>query len=404
MASLLRQIVVLAALAGGAGWAIQTQFPQEAAGDGEARKRPPVSVAVAEARAGEVERVVSAIGTGRALRSVELRFTDTGRVSEILFDDGDAVEAGAVLARLDDAAEQAALAEASAALEEAQAAFERAEALREQGRVTTAAFDVAAGLLKRARARKAAAEADLDGRYLRAPFDGVVGFAAIDPGAVVSSGANIATLDDISELEVQFAVPERHFGEVAVGRAVRATTSIFPDESFLGEVRSIDRRVDELSRAFRVRARFPNNGLRLPAGAFMQVELVLDARQGVIAPEEALVVEAGAVHVFVLNADDRIERREVVVGGRRAGEAEIISGLEAGERVVTRGVQKVRDGVPARALQTEGALRPEARADEPAPSERADAAPPSGPSRAGRPATPAATPAASGAAPIRSAG
>ena len=110
MASLLRQIVVLAALAGGAGWAIQTQFPQEAAGDGEARKRPPVSVAVAEARAGEVERVVSAIGTGRALRSVELRFTDTGRVSEILFDDGDAVEAGAVLARLDDAAERGALA------------------------------------------------------------------------------------------------------------------------------------------------------------------------------------------------------------------------------------------------------------------------------------------------------
>ncbi|MEC9434128.1 MAG: efflux RND transporter periplasmic adaptor subunit [Pseudomonadota bacterium] len=376
MASLFRQIVVLAVLAGGAGWAIQTQFPDEAAGGAEARKRPPVAVAVAEAQAGEVERVVSAIGTGRALRSVELRFTDTGRVEELMFRDGDPVQSGAVLARLDSAAEQAALAEAEASLEEAQAAYDRAQTLREQGRVTTAAFDVADGLLKRARARKAAAEADLDARFLRAPFSGVVGFAAIDPGAVVSSGANIATLDDISELEVEFAVPERYFGEVAQGDAVRAATSIFPGESFQGQVRAIDRRVDEVSRAFRVRARFPNAGLRLPAGAFMQVELVLDARMGVIAPEEALVTEAGAVHVFVLTAEDRIERREVTVGARRAGEAEILTGLEPGERVVTRGVQKVRDGVPARALQTEGALRPEARATEPAPpAERAETGP-----------------------------
>lgn len=367
MASILRQIVVLAVLAGGAGWAIQTRFPDEAAGEAETRKRPPVGVVVAEAQAGEVERLVSAIGTGRALRSVELRFTDTGRVSELLFDDGDAVKAGAVLARLDDAAEQAALAEAAAALEEAQAGFDRAETLREQGRVTNVAYDVADGLLKRARARKAAAQADLDARYLRAPFDGVVGFATIDPGAVVSSGANIATLDDISELEVEFAVPERFFGEVGQGDAVRATTSIFPGEEFNGQVLAIDRRVDEVSRAFRVRARFPNSGLRLPAGAFMQVELVLESRQGVIAPEESLVTEAGAVHVFVLNVDDRIERREVTVGGRRAGTAEILTGLSAGERVVTRGVQKVRDGVQAKALQTEGALRPEARATESAP-------------------------------------
>ncbi len=354
MASIFRQLVVLTVLAGGAAWAIQSRMGEGAEAPPAARAPQAAGVMVEPARAGRVERVVSAVGTGRALRSVELQFSAGGRIAEVLFRDGDAVSKGDALARLDDAAERAALAEAEAAYQEARAAFSRADTLREQGRVAGSTFDASEAELLRTEARLARARSDLDDRTLRAPFDGVVGFSDVDPGAVVTAATVIATIDDISKLDVQFSIPERFFGEVEAGDAVRARTRIFPDELFEGEVEAIDRRVDEVSRAFRVRAQFDNAGLRLPAGAFMQVELVLEAREGVLAPEEALVTEAGRMHLFVVGPDDRIERRDVVVGSRRAGDAEILEGLEAGERVVTRGVQKARDGAPARILDGAG--------------------------------------------------
>ncbi|MGM0586577.1 MAG: efflux RND transporter periplasmic adaptor subunit [Pseudomonadota bacterium] len=353
MASLLKQLIALAVIAGAAAWLILAQTDGEMAGDGPGRERPPAAVEVEAARAGVVERVVSAVGSGRALRSVELRFSDSGRVTEILFGDGDRVEAGATLARLDAAVQRAAVDEARADLEEAEAAFERSRSLREQGRIADAAFDTAQSVMLRARARLDRALADLDRRELRAPFPGVIGFSELERGAVVGPDTAVATLDDISTLDVQFSVPERFFGEVQVGEPVRASTRVFPDEVFEGEVRAIDRRVDEVSRSFRVRARVPNPGLRLPAGVFIQAELVLDSREGVLAPEESLISEAGETHLFVVTDEDRVEKRAVTIGGRRAGEAEVIEGLAAGERVVTRGVQKVRDGAPVRVIGEE---------------------------------------------------
>ncbi|MDF2234267.1 efflux RND transporter periplasmic adaptor subunit [Albimonas sp. CAU 1670] len=369
MASIARQLLVLAVLAGGAGWFIHQQSQQEQA-EAQSRARPAPGVVVAEAQAGEVERVVSAVGTGRALRSVELRFSVGGRVTAIQFRDGDPVEADEPLATLDDGSERAALAVVQAELAEARAAFDRAVQLQDQGRITASTYDSAKAEMLRAEARLDSARADLGHMILRAPFGGVIGFSEIEEGAVVSSSTPVATLDDISQLDVEFMVPERFFGDVRAGAPVRARTRIFPDETFEGVVEAIDRRVDEVSRAFLVRARFDNPGLRLPAGVFMQVDLVLGSRPGVIAPEEALVTEAGEVYLYVVGPDDKVQRRAVTLGGRRAGEAEILEGLVAGERVVVRGVQKVRDGAPVRVLgeapRTDaGPAAPEARAADP---------------------------------------
>ncbi|WP_339947774.1 efflux RND transporter periplasmic adaptor subunit [uncultured Albimonas sp.] len=369
MASIAKQLLVLAALAGGAGWFIYQQAEQPEV-EQAVRSRPAPGVVVAEATAGEVERVVSAVGTGRALRSVELRFSVGGRVTAIQFRDGDPVEADDPLATLDDGAERSALAVAQAELAEARAAFDRAVALQDQGRITASTYDSAKAAMLRTEARLDAARTDLGHMVLRAPFAGVIGFAEVDQGAVVSSSTPLATLEDISQLDVEFRVPERFFGDVETGAPVRARTRIFPDETFTGVVEAIDRRVDEVSRAFLVRARFDNPGLRLPAGVFMQVDLVMGSRPGVLAPEESLVTEAGEVHLYVVAPDDTVQRRAVTIGGRRAGAAEILEGLEAGERVVVRGLQKVRDGAPVRVLGEEprsdaGAAAPEARAADP---------------------------------------
>ena len=408
MASVLKQIAVLAVLGAGTAFAVDRWVlsapPEQAA---ETRARPAPGVEVAEVRLGEVERVISAVGSGRAVQSVELRVSDDGRVTEVLFRAGDPVRAGDPLLRLDDAQERAALAEAEAALEEARAAFQRADALRAQGRVTGTAFESARNDLARTEARHDRAATDLERRTLLAPFEGVIGFSDIDLGAVVTRTTVIARLDDLRAIEADFAIPERFFAEVALGDAVRAVTAARPDEVFAGEVAAIDRRVDEGTRSFRVRARFDNPDLRLPAGAFLRVELVLEAREGVLAPEEALVAEGGAAFAYVVGADDRVERRAVSLGARRAGEAEILDGLEPGERVVTRGVQKVRPGAPVRVMNAPEAdpAAPTAPAAQGVPQAREGAAPADPADPEGSDDAPAVAPAAAPAAdaPARSA-
>ena len=380
MASFLKQFAVLAVLAGGA-WVAADRYVLNAPETAQEarRERPAPGVVVEAARLDTVERAVAAVGTGRAARSVVLRVSDDGRVTEILFRAGDAVRQGEPLVTLDEARELAALAEAEAALTEARAAFERAETLASQGRVTSSALDTARNDLGRAEARHDRARTDLELRTLRAPFDGVVGFTDIHVGAFVTAATAIATLDDLTFIDADFAVPERFFGEVQPGDAVRAQTDARPGEVFTGQVAAIDRRVDEATRSFRVRARFANPDLRLPAGAFMRVELVLESREGVIAPEEAVVTEGGATFVYVVNAEDTVERRAVTVGARRAGEAEIVEGLAEGERVVVRGVQKVRPGAPVRIMgggAPETGAQPQARQ-----GERGSAPAPAAPAR-----------------------
>ncbi len=344
MASLGRQVLALAAIAAisaGGYMALDRFEPAEAAiGKSE---RPPPGVVAREASTGVIERSVSAVGSGIAFRAVELKMISSGRVAEINFEGGDRVAAGDVLVRLDEDGAKAALAEAEADLVEAEQNYARAETLRKQDRVADSALDGARAALKRARARVDLAADILAKRTLRAPFPGVVGFRQVDIGSSVDSDTVIATLDDLSAISVDFMVPERYFDDVAVGAAVRAETQIFPGEVFEGEVIGIGRRIDLVSRSFEVRARIANSDNRLPSGTFLRVTLVFDDRPGVLIPEEAVVAQGDGAHVFVVR-DGRVEQREVRVGTRLPGQVEILEGIAAGEAVVVRGVQKVRDG------------------------------------------------------------
>lgn len=354
MASVMKQIAVVLVLAGGAygGWTLwrsQAGQAQEQA----RRERPAPGVVVAPATLERVERTVAAVGAARPVRSVELATLSEGRITAFGFEGGDLVRAGQMLLRLEDEAERATMQEAEANLTRAQNAFTRAEALYQQRRIAESDFDSARADLRGAEAVLDRARKELEDRTLLAPFDGVTGFRRADVGAVLRANTAIADLADISVLDVDFAIPERHYGEVAIGANVRATTQIFPDAVFSGALTGLAARVDTVSRSFTARARIPNPDHRLPADALMRVTLVLAARESVTAPEEAIVPEGGETFVYVI-ADDRAQRRPVVVGTRAAGRAEITSGLAAGEMVVVRGVQKVGDGRPVRVLNQPG--------------------------------------------------
>jgi membrane fusion protein (multidrug efflux system) len=346
MAKILTQlgVVVAIAVAGYGGWHVWNQS-QTGTGGEEASGRPRSApgVVVTPAQIAPLERTVAAVGTGRPVRSVELVPSAGGRVIEIGFEGGDTVKAGDVLLRLDGTNEQATLTEAQAELARAESAFRRQQTLKEQGRVTEINMENAEADRSVAVAVLARAEKALADKTLLAPFDGTVGFRAVDIGALITNSTSIATLDDLSALNVDFSIPERFYGEVALGDEIRATTEIFPGEAFDGRLISIGRSIDTVSRSFTARARIENPGARLPADVFMRVTLVLESREGTVVPEEAVSAEGGALYVYVV-ADEKAERRPVEIGIRSAGQAEIRDGVTAGEMVVTRGLQKVRDG------------------------------------------------------------
>jgi membrane fusion protein (multidrug efflux system) len=260
------------------------------------------------------------------------------------------VTEGAALVRLDDASERAAVAEAEAEIEETTAAYDRAATLQKQGRVTGQSFEGARADLQRAEARLGRVRAALQERVIRAPFTGIIGLTDLTEGALVARETIIATLEDLTVLRVEFRTPERFFADVAVGDEVRVETTIHPGETFDGEVVAVDRRVDETSRAFRVRAEIPNGDMKLPSGLFLRVTMVLAARMGVVAPEQAVIIEGDGAFVYVVDAEGVVERRAITVGQRAGGMAEALRGLAPGERVVTRGIQKVRDGAPVRII------------------------------------------------------
>lgn len=351
--SIFKQIIVLVFLValGGAGFLVYEQYaPDTEASNGDGgrgRGGSAILVDLAPVTRQVVERRVEAVGTTLAARAVSIVPQASGRVEEIDFTPGARIDKGAVLVRLDDDIERANLTQAKAELEEITLRLTRSQTLRANNAVTQATID-------KLIAEKAAAEAEyerarkrLADRVVRAPFAGIVGFNRVDVGARVDDKTVVTTLDDLSEIDVEFAVPETLFGRVRSGLPVVADSAAFPGQTFNGVVDTIDSRIDAVSRAFMVRARIPNPDFALPAGMFMHLVVVLETRSALMVPEEAILAQGGKTLAFVIE-DGKAKRRTVVLGARQNGLVEVTDGVAENEQIVTGGLQRLRDGAAVR--------------------------------------------------------
>ena len=350
--SLWKQLLILIVL-GGLGYGGYLGYQDHAAAGQAApqAERPsrPAIVEVAEAEIRPLRRTVEAVGTTRARQSVDIVPEASGQVTELAIEPGARVEAGAVLVRLDDGIARADLEEAEARLTERERTVERLRSLLATNAVAAATLDDAVARLAEARAQADRARRHLEERTIRAPFAGVVGLAEIDRGARVEAGTLITRLDDLSEVEVEFALPETLFAQVAPGQGVRATGAAFPGKLFEGQVFSLDSRIDPVSRSFRTRAVIPNPDNLLPGGMFLSLEITLDEAEAIVVPEEALVFQAAETYVFVV--EEGVARRvPVATGQRRDGMVAITDGIAAGSTVITRGLHRVRDGAAVQVL------------------------------------------------------
>ncbi|MBW3164041.1 efflux RND transporter periplasmic adaptor subunit [Ferrimonas balearica] len=287
---------------------------------------------------------VEALGTVRARESVILTAKVTDSVQKVHFEDGQLVEQSQLLVTLRDAEQQAKLRAAQANLTEHQREFNRIEGLVRTKTIASNELDKIVTDIDIARAQLAQYQAELDARYVRAPFSGVLGFRQISPGGLVTPGTAIATLDDLAVVKLDFTVPERFLSQLTPGKSVEGLAAAFPDERFKGTVVSVDSRINPQTRAVVVRAEVDNRELRLRPGMLMTLKLIAEERQGLVVPEESIIPLQREQFIYVVNADNVVEQRKVVIGLRSRGQVEIIDGVMDGERVITRGIQKVRPG------------------------------------------------------------
>lgn len=289
---------------------------------------------------------LEALGTLRADESMTLSATVTEIVAELNFRDGEEVEAGQLLVRLEDGEEQAQLRAAQALRDERRNALSRATQLQARNLGSRADVEDSQAQLRQIEAEIEEIEARLAGHRLRAPFDGVIGFRNISTGALVTPGMELLTLDKLDVVKLDFSVPEVYLSALHPGLRLTARTAAYPDDIFEGEIASVGTRIDPVSRSVSVRAELPNEDRRLRPGMLMTVVLQRRPREALVVPESVLVPSGERHYLFVIDEanDNRLERRQVEVGERRTGEVEIVEGLAAGELVVQHGLQRAREG------------------------------------------------------------
>ncbi len=347
----LRAAAGLGLIAGAVGiaWWLNSGDPDAAFGGGGFDRGGAVTVITEPVQMMPFGQEIEALGTARANESVDITSRVAGIVRRIHFTEGEQVAEGEVLVELDDSEQRAALAEAQAALVESASQAQRAERLHDRRAVSESELSELRSIRDANQARVDAAQARLEDFLVRAPFDGRTGLRRVSRGALVSPGDSITTLDDISTIKVEFSVPEPALAAVERGMRIEARTSAFRTEDFVGEVESIDSRLDPVSRSLAVVARIPNPEARLRPGMFFNVRLSRPEELVPVIAEGAVVPQQNRQFVYVVS-EGRAERREILTGRRRVGIVEVVQGLEAGDEIVVEGTQKVRQGAQVRAL------------------------------------------------------
>jgi RND family efflux transporter MFP subunit len=219
----------------------------------------------------------------------------------------------------------------------------------------------------RSRAQAVASRANsvqsrLSDRTIRAPFSGRLGLRTVSPGQLARPGEPLATLDDISQIKIDFDVPESRMGSLQVGTEIVVRSAAVPDQLNRAIVRFIDTRVDPRSRTVRARAYVPNDNGLLRPGMLMSVDLLTPARSMPAVPEVALLEEGNQSFVFVADgvaAPDgggmKAKKTPVIIGARREGFVEILGGIPVGAPIIVEGLVRLRDG---QAIRTAGGAPP----------------------------------------------
>ena len=326
---------------------------QTAIAEGAAFQPPPEAVTTIVAAEEEWPATLNAIGTMVAVQGVTVSADLPGTVDRILFESGQAVREGDVLAVLDTRQEQAQLAALEAQRDLARVTFERLQGLLNERVISQAEFDRASAEFRQTDARVGEVRAVIERKKIRAPFSGILGLRQVNLGQYLAGGGELVTLQSLSPIHANFGVPQQAAGQISVGRSVRITTEDGSAVSWTGRVTAIDSKVDESTRNIQIQATLANPDRTLRPGMFVQAEVILGPSQARVAlPASAISYAPYGDSVFVVSdlkdPDGRtyrgVRQQVVKLGPARGDQVAILSGIRPGEEVVTSGVFKLRNG------------------------------------------------------------
>jgi membrane fusion protein (multidrug efflux system) len=367
-------LVLMTVFIAGLGFIKVRQF-QAMAEQFAAMQPPPEAVTTIVARQEKWPAALSVIGTVAAVQGVTVSADLPGIVERITFDSGRAVREGDVLVQLDTKQEQAQLAAAEAQLQLATLNYKRMQGLVEQDAVSRAEYDAAVAAHTQAEARIREIRATIARKTIRAPFSGVLGIRQVNLGQYLTGGDPVVPLQSLNPIYVNFGVPQQDAARMKPGRQVRAVAADAGGLELTGRITAVDSVVDETTRNVQVQATFANPGGKLRPGMFVQTQVALGAPQTVIAlPASAINYAPYGDSVFVVTdlktpegrAYKGVRQQVVKLGSARGDQVAVLSGVNAGEEVVTSGVFKLRNGV---AVQVNNTVQP-ANSPAPAPEDK----------------------------------
>lgn len=290
---------------------------------------------------------VFATGSLRANESVTLKAERAGIVKEVRFQEGAPVKAGDVMLLIDDSELQAQLAGAEARLALARAVEVRDRSLFATKMLSAAEYEQSSANLRVVEAELKLVKAQLEKTRVVAPFDGIAGLRQVSPGAYLTPGSSIASLQDVASLKLDFTLSERYLPVLRAGQKLTFTVAGQAD-TFTGTLTAIEPAVSVETRSLQLRASVPNQDRKLLPGAFAEVRIVLDENpSAILIPAIALVPGLNQQTVY-LHRNGVAEEKKVQIGLRTSDSVQILSGLTVGDELITSGILQLRPGMKVR--------------------------------------------------------
>ena len=351
MKRMLLMLVVMTVIIAGLGF-VKFQQIQTAIAQGASFQPPPEAVTTIVVQQVEWPETLSAIGSVAAVQGVIVSADLSGTVDRVAFESGRAVRQGDVLVELDTRQERAQLAAAEAQRDLARTNFDRMQGLLKDNVISRAEYDSATADNKQTEARAGEIRAAIQRKRITAPFSGILGIRQVNVGQYLSSGDPIVQLQSLNPIYVNFDVPQQATSQMRNGRDVRITTDDLAGVEFRGRITAIDSVVNSETRNIQVQATLANPEGRLRPGMFVQAEVVLGSGRPVMAlPATAISYAPYGDSIFVVsnlkgpNGESYrgVRQQFVKLEGTRGDQVGVVSGVKAGDEVVTSGVFKLRN-------------------------------------------------------------
>lgn len=311
---------------------------------------PPAMVAAATVKAESWSTSLTSVGSFTPVAGVYVSNEVAGKIKALHFHSGQSVKAGDLLLELDSDTDQAELLGLQAELQLAKSRLQRSEQMIQKKFVSQADYDQHTALLEQAVAAVQAKRTRIDKKMIRTPFAGELGIREVNLGQYLAEGASIVSLQQLDPIHLDFTLPERYVGQLAVNQTITATVQAYPDRTFSGKIVALNPSVEQDTRALKIRAKLDNKHKALRPGMFAQVLIQSGNPLPVLTlPDTAITYNPYGNSVFLIQKNNQgltVQSRQVETGQNRDGRVEIVRGLQVGDRVVSAGQVKLRNGMP----------------------------------------------------------